>query len=78
MESESELDDGKILHGTENDQDDCSAFKKPRIKVGRRLTWSADQLDDLVDIVVNNEYYKKKLIFENTKKQKMDRFMRKF
>ena len=32
--------------------------------------WSQSLLSDLVDIIISSEYYKKKLIFTNTKNQK--------
>ena len=32
--------------------------------------WSDSLVNDLVDIIANDEYYKKKLIFTNTKNQK--------
>ena len=32
--------------------------------------WSDDTLDDFIDIIIASEYYKKKLIFTNTKNQK--------
>ena len=39
-------------------------------KKGRKAKWSNSLLDDMVNIVVNNEYYKRKLLFTNTKNQK--------
>ena len=32
--------------------------------------WSQSLLSDLVDIIISSEYYKKELIFTNTKNQK--------
>ncbi|KXJ24471.1 hypothetical protein AC249_AIPGENE22604 [Exaiptasia diaphana] len=44
---------------------------KPGGKPGRKKTlWSNETLDDLIDIIINNEVYKRKLIFINTKNQK--------
>ena len=40
-----------------------------RKKSGRRGQWTCYLLDDFVDISVNNETYKEKLIFRNTKYQ---------
>ena len=37
---------------------------------GRKPLWSDNTLCDFVDIIINSEYYKKKLIFTNTKNQK--------
>lgn len=42
-----------------------TAKKKP----GRKPRWCPEALDDFIDIVVNNNVYKKKLIFINTKNQ---------
>jgi len=39
-------------------------------KGGRKAMWSQRLLSDLVDIIISSEYYKKKLIFTNTKNQK--------
>lgn len=39
-------------------------------KPGRKAQWSDSLVNDLVDIIANEEYYKKKLIFTNTKNQK--------
>ena len=38
-------------------------------KGGRKAQWSQSLLGDLVDIIVSSDYYKKKLIFTNTKNQ---------
>ena len=37
---------------------------------GRKSPWSQQQLDDFIDIIVQDEEYKKKLIFRNTKFQR--------
>lgn len=39
-------------------------------KRGRRGNWTVDALNDFIDIIVSDEYIKKKLIFTNTKNQK--------
>ena len=41
--------------------------KRSKKKSGRKAKWSESLLNDAVDIIVNDEYLKKKLIFENTK-----------
>ena len=43
---------------------------KSKKKPGRKAMWSDSLVNDLVDIIANDEYYKKKLIFTNTKNQK--------
>ena len=39
-------------------------------KWGRRGNWSMDSLNDFIEIIVSDEYNKKKLIFTNTKNQR--------
>ena len=70
--------------GVEEDEDDeidgdletCRKlfFKKPngkkKKKPGRKAKWCSRALDDLIDIIVSNSSYKKKLIFTNTKNQR--------
>ena len=46
------------------------AKSKSKRKTGRRPKWNNDDVDDMVDIVVNSDYYKRKLIFTNTKNQR--------
>lgn len=45
--------------------------KKPpsKKKMGRKGRWSNAALDDFIDIFANNETYKEKLIFRNSKNQ---------
>ncbi len=45
-------------------------ISKKRRKMGRKASWSDSLLSDMIDIIVNSEYYKRKLIFTNTKNQK--------
>ena len=48
-----------------------SNFAKKRVKKpGRKAAWHESTLNDLVDIVVSSEYFRKRLIFHNTKNQK--------
>ncbi|CAH3153764.1 unnamed protein product, partial [Porites lobata] len=39
-------------------------------KAGRRPTWREDDVTDLVDIVCNSEYFKRKILFTNSKNTK--------
>lgn len=39
-------------------------------KAGRKAKWSQPMLNDFIDIIINSDYYKKKLIFSNVKTQK--------
>jgi hypothetical protein len=39
-------------------------------KQGRRGNWSMHSLNDFIDIIVSDEYNRKKLIFTNTKNQR--------
>lgn len=36
-------------------------------KVGRKSSWKEDDITDMVDIVCNSDYYKKRIIFTNSK-----------
>jgi len=44
--------------------------KKSSGRPGRKAQWSNTLLNDLIDIIVTNEYFRRKLIFTNTKNQK--------
>ena len=46
------------------------ANKKKKTKPGRKAKWCSRALDDIIDIIVSNNSYKKKLIFTNTKNQR--------
>ena len=49
-----------------------SSTKKNRKKKrkGQRSVWEERHVNDLVDVICSSEYYKKKLIFTNTKNSK--------
>ena len=79
-----ESDDDDDDDGVEEDEEDESDgdletsrklfFKKTngkkKKKPGRKAKWCSQALDDLIDIIVSNSSYKKKLIFTNTKNQR--------
>ena len=44
--------------------------KQSKKKPGRKAKWSDSLINDMVDIIINDENYKRKLIFTNTKNQK--------
>ena len=60
-----------------SDESDLDLLK-PRLKtaslakgqMGRKGSWKESNIDDMIDIIVNNEKYKKKLGFTNLKKRK--------
>ena len=60
----------------EDHEDDMSlpftkkAKSKSKRKSGRRPKWNNDDVDDMVDIIVSSDYYKRKLILTNTKNQR--------
>ena len=62
----------KLLH--EGERNPLSHFVKKskgkKKKPGHRSAWRQEEVNDLVDIIVNNNYYQTKLIFENTKTQR--------
>lgn len=43
--------------------------KPTKQKTGRRSQWAVGQLEDFIDIIISNENFKEKLIFQNTKFQ---------
>ena len=61
-------------HGDGNDggEEPLSVLPKKQIKKkpGRMAEWPDTLLNDLVDIIVNNDYFKRKLIFTNSRNQK--------
>ena len=54
--------------GVSEQSEVCSSRKKRR--KGRRSVWEERHVNDLVDVICSSEYYKKKLIFTNTKNSK--------
>lgn len=54
----------------EYDEEERKKSTKGRKNAGRKSPWSQQQLNDFVDIIVENEEYKQKLIFRNTKFQR--------
>ncbi|KAK3736789.1 hypothetical protein QZH41_011736 [Actinostola sp. cb2023] len=78
---EKQKDEGKMKVGEEEKDDDdeeeetekmhkkrCPAATKK--KAGRKTQWSAEAECDLVDVIINSEDFKRKLIFINMKNQK--------
>ena len=47
----------------ETNETECNVKKSCVKKGGPRSPWTTEMLDDLVDIIANNERYKRKLIF---------------
>jgi uncharacterized protein (DUF885 family) len=65
----------QLANSTASDEEDedCKVEEKKgkeKKKPGRKSNWSSETIDDFIDIVVNDDYYKKKLVFTNTKNQK--------
>ena len=76
MENDTEQESDLGDEGHDDDQEEMeetlSNFAKKRIKKpGRKAAWHESTLSDLVDIVVSSEYFRKRLIFHNTKNQKI-------
>ena len=62
--------------GEEEEEENVDEEEKPpkkkknkRAKRGPWGLWKQDLVDDLVDIIITNDYYQRKLIFVNTKNQ---------
>lgn len=68
----SDLNDNLLNSSSSSSEDDPVLKQKERKKKkrGRKAKWSQASLDDLVDIIISSEYYKKKLIFTNQKNQR--------
>ena len=54
----------------DSDFEECDILQPKKKKSGRKSSWMPEDIDDLVDIVINNAYYQRKLIFTNTKCQR--------
>ena len=54
----------------DDDLDEDIFKKKGSKKKGQKSMWKPEEVDDLVDVIISKEYYKKNLIFTNTKNQK--------
>ena len=62
----------------ESDDGDELGIGSKKKKTGRKTKWTQEMLNDFIDIIVSSEYNKKKLIFMNTKTQKMVKSMKIF
>ena len=66
----------ELVHGSPSSVEEKEDFKqnkkkgKEKKKSGRKSNWSPEAVDDFIDIVVNDDYYQRKLIFTSTKNQK--------
>ncbi|CAH3040189.1 unnamed protein product, partial [Pocillopora meandrina] len=67
-ENDKETDSNESDTGVSEQSEVCSSRKKKR--KGRRSVWEERHVNDLVDVICSSEYYKKKLIFTNTKNSK--------
>ena len=47
-----------------------SATLKRKRKAGRKSSWPQESIDEFVNIICDNEYYRKRLIFTNNKASK--------
>ena len=68
-EGDEEEEHGEERENVDDEEQPPQQAKKKGGKRGPRGLWKQDLVDDLVDIVITNDYYKKKLIFVNTKTQ---------
>ena len=55
-----------------SDESDDQEFEKPKRKTarkskGRKGNWKESNIDDMIDIIVNNEKYKKRLTYQHQK-----------
>ena len=68
-EGDEEEEHGEERENVDDEEEPPQQAKKKGAKRGPRGLWKQDLVDDLVDIVITNDYYKKNLIFVNTKTQ---------
>eukprot|EP00794_Sanderia_malayensis_P013227 gene13226-14584_t len=61
---------GEMIGSDEDDILNTLRKKKPKKKVGRKSRWDDSLFTGAIDIIVNNENYRKKLMFQNTKNQR--------
>ena len=66
------LPNHKSFNDPDNESDEPSrststTTNKNSKKRGSRGNWTSECLDDFIDIIISDEYFKKKLIFTNTK-----------
>ena len=69
MEPLEEEEEGEEEENVDEEEEPPKKKKKKRAKRGPRGLWKQDLVDDLVDIIITNDYYQRKLIFVNTKNQ---------
>ena len=69
MEPLEEEDEGEEEENVDEEEEPPKKKKNKRAKRGPRGLWKQDLVDDLVDIIITNDYYQRKLIFVNTKNQ---------
>ena len=49
----------------DSDLEGCDILLPKKKKSGSKSSWMPEDIDDLVDIVINNAYYQRKLVFAN-------------
>ena len=69
MEPLEEEEEGEEEENVDEEEEPPKKKKNKRAKRGSRGLWKQDLVDDLVDIIITNDYYQRKLIFVNTKNQ---------
>ena len=62
------MDDDTFPENDESDESDeqTSETRKKKKKSGAKGNWNSHTVDNLVDIIANDEYFKDRLIFRNT------------
>ena len=76
-EEEEEEEEGEEEENVDEEEEPPKKKKKKRAKRGPRGFWKQDLVDDLVDIIITNDYYQRKLIFVNTKNQQTEKSTKK-
>lgn len=72
IESQRDADDiGQAL----TEQGSCT-LKQRQKKKGRKSAWSEENINEIIDVISENDYYRKKLISNNNKATKTQRYTR--
>ena len=70
-DEEVEVDDEEVDKALGQElQAQGSATLKRKRKAGRKSSWPQESIDEFVNIICDNEYYRKRLIFTNNKASK--------
>ena len=67
-ETDCEINEADLFALTSDDEGDVSGTEKVKKRRGRKSHWDEEMVNDLIDIILENDEYKSKLILKNRKK----------